>query len=77
MLFSSILLVPYFMWISELDSSSVLQSHSIISLASPMTCQYADIYPLLNIQTYKHIYLPVPVGVPGSLCLRGHRPQAY
>ena len=41
--------LSYVMWTDALDSSGVLLSYSIISPASPMTCQYTDIYPLLNI----------------------------
>ena len=38
-----------------LDSSGVLLSYPITSLASPMTCQYTNIYP------QKHIYLILAV----------------
>ena len=50
--YTSMPVVSCFMWNGALGSSGVLLSYSIISLASPMTCQYTDIYPLLNIHIY-------------------------
>ena len=50
--YTSMPVVSCFMWNGALGSSGVLLSYSIISLASPMTCQYTAIYPLLNIHIY-------------------------
>jgi len=56
----SILALSYFMCSAALESSDVLQSHFVVSLAYHITFNnYTDIYPLLNINIniniYKHI----------------------
>ena len=44
----------FFMWIGVLDSSDLLRSYPIISLHR--TNHQTDIYSLININIYKHIY---------------------
>ena len=50
-----ILLVSCFMWSAALDSSGVLLSYSIVSLASPIT----NILISTSFKHNKHIYLSV------------------
>ena len=51
--------MSYLLWSAALDSSDVLQSYSIISLASHITTQHTkQICPILNILNI-NIYLPI------------------
>ena len=54
----SILVVSHFMWSAAFDSSHVLLPYPLITNIAHD--QYTDIYPLINIYTYKHIYLYTP-----------------
>ena len=55
--------MSYLLWSAALDSSDVLQSYSIISLASHITTQHTkQICPILNILNI-NIYLPIHLSI--------------